>query len=89
MDHAAYHVVYVDNRANNDINGKHIQKSLPASSDGPERGKRDAWEYRSSEYVELILPQHQEVRANIRSILSSFDGGTSTGLENSLRLRQA
>ena len=89
MDHAAYHVVYVDNRAHDNINGKHIQKSLPGSSDSPERGKRDAWEYRSSEYVELILPQHQEVRANIRTILSNFDGGTSIRPEDSLRRRQA
>lgn len=73
MDHAAYHVVYVDNRANNDLDGRYIQKTR--YSDGSELGKNDIWEFRGSEYVELILTQIEEVRDNIKCILSNFNGG--------------
>lgn len=75
MDHAAYHVVYVDNRANNDLDGRYIQKPWPEYSDGRELGKNDTWEFPSSEYVELLLTQIQEVRDNIKCILSNFNGG--------------
>ena len=27
MDHAAYHILYVDNRANDDLDGKYIHKT--------------------------------------------------------------
>lgn len=75
MDHAAYHVVYVDNRANNYLDGRYIQKPRPWSSDGSEVGKNETWEFRGSEYVELILTQIEEVRDNIKCILSNFNGG--------------
>lgn len=75
MDHAAYHVVYVDNRANNDLDGRYIQKPRPEYSDGSELGKNDTWEFPGSEYVELILTQIEEVRDNIKCILSNFNGG--------------
>lgn len=75
MDHAAYHVVYVDNRANNDLDGRYIQKPRPEYSDGSELGKNDTWEFPASEYVELILTQIEEVRNNIKCILSNFNGG--------------
>lgn len=70
MDHAAYHIVYVDNRAN-DLDGKYIPL------DGADRGNKEAWDSRSSEYVEMIPPQVEEVRSNILSILSHFDRGMS------------
>lgn len=75
MDHAAYHVVYVDNRANNDLDGTYIQKPRPEYSDGSELGSNDTWEFRGSEYVELIMSQIEEVRDNIKCILSNFNGG--------------
>lgn len=75
MDHAAYHVVYVDNRANNDLDGRYIQKPRPEYSDGSELGKNDTWEFRGSDYIELILTQIEEVRDNIKCILSNFNGG--------------
>ena len=75
MDHAAYHVVYVDNRANNDLDGRYIQKPRPEYSDGSELGKNDTWEFPGSEYVELILTQIEEVRENNKWILSKFNGG--------------
>lgn len=75
MDHAAYHVVYVDNRANNVLNGRYIQKPRSGPSDGSELGKNEAWDFRGLEYVELILTQIEEVRDNIKCILSNFNGG--------------
>lgn len=77
MDHAAYHIVYVDNRANDDLNGKYIQKTRFGALSGAELGNKDSRDSRSSEYVEMILQQVEEVRNNISSILSHFDGGMS------------
>lgn len=76
MDHAAYHVLYVDNRANDDLDGKYIHKSRLGSQDGPKAGRPDLWEERNSEYFELILRQIEEIRNNIKSILSMYNGGT-------------
>lgn len=77
MDHAAYHIVYVDNRANDDLDGKYIRKTRFGLLDGPDWGNKELWDSRSSEYVEMILPQVEEVRNNISSILSHFEGGMS------------
>ncbi|MCJ1470773.1 3',5'-cyclic-nucleotide phosphodiesterase [Pseudocyphellaria aurata] len=74
MDHAAYHIVYVDNRANNDLDGKYIHKTRVGPLDGADRENKDSRGSRSSEYVEMILPQVEEVRNNISSILTHFDG---------------
>lgn len=76
MDHAAYHVVYVDNRANNDLDGKYIHKSRPRPQDVAKAGRQDSWDDRNSEYLEQILCQIEEVRNNIKSILSIYNGGT-------------
>lgn len=76
MDHAAYHVVYVDNRANDDLDGKYIHKSRLRPQDAAKASKQDLWEDRNSEYLEQILRQVEEVRNNIKSILSIYDGGT-------------
>lgn len=76
MDHAAYHVVYVDNRANDDLDGKYIHSSRLRPQDAAKASKQDLWEDRNSEYLEQILRQIEEVRNNIKSILSIYDGGT-------------
>ena len=80
MDHAAYHVVYVDNRANHDLDGKYIHKSRLRPQDATKASRPDLREDRTSEYFELILRQIEEVRNNIRSILSTFNGGTLDGI---------
>lgn len=77
MDHAAYHIVYVDNRANGDLDGKYIHKTRVGPLDGADWENKDSRDSRSSEYVEMILPQVEEVRNNISSILTHFDGGMS------------
>lgn len=76
MDHAAYHVVYVDSRASDDLDGKYIQKSRLKPREGGELGAKDPRQHRTMEYVEMIFPLIEEVRNNIKSILSIFGGGT-------------
>lgn len=80
MDPAAYHVVYVDNRLGDDLDGKHIHKSRLGPHDGTRVGHVDSWEYRNSEHDELINRQTEEVRHNIKSILLAFSGGTLLGI---------
>lgn len=77
MDHAAYQVVYVDNRANGDLDGKYVHKSGFGHQDDGKASGQDMWEGPNSEYLEIILRQAEEVRNNIQSILSTFNGGTS------------
>lgn len=89
MDHAAYHILYVDNRANDDLDGKYIHKTKFGPLDGADRGNKDSRGSRSLEYVEMILPQVEEVRNNISSILSHFEGGMSFNLRDGLRPCQA
>lgn len=91
MDPAAYHVVYVDNRLDDDLDGKHIHKSRLGPHDGTRLGHVDSWELRNSEHYELISRQAEEVRHNIKSILLAFSGGTSLEIETvaSLSVRLA
>ena len=77
MDPAAYHVVYVDNRLGDDLDGKHIHKARHGPHDGTRVTQVDSWELRNSEYDELINRQTEEVRHNIKSLLLAFSGGTS------------
>ena len=77
MDPAAYHVVYVDSRLGDDLDGKHIHKSRLGPHDGTRVSHIDSWELRNSEHDDLINGQTEEVRHNIRSILLAFSGGTS------------
>jgi hypothetical protein len=93
MDPAAYHVVYVDNRLDDDLDGKHIHKVHLGPHDSTMVNQIDPWELRTSEDYELIMRQDDEVRHNIKSILLTFSGGTSLALggrgESFTRLAQA
>lgn len=80
MDPAAYHVVYVDNRLDDDLDGKHIHKSRLGPHDGMRVNHVDSWDLQNSEYYELITRQADEVRHNIISILLAFSGGTSLNI---------
>lgn len=77
MDPAAYHVVYVDNRLGDDLDGKHIHKFRLGPHDGARVSHVDSRELRNLEHDDLINRQTEEVRHNIRSILLAFSGGTS------------
>lgn len=75
MDPAAHHVVYVDNRLDDDLDGKYIHKSRLGPHDGT-RLNQHSTDLRNSDQFELLLRQGEEVRHNIKSILSAFSGGT-------------
>lgn len=72
MEYADYHVIYVDNRVSQDLDGKLIQRSATANV-----RKATSWNDSASEYLDSILGEIEEVRSNLRSLLSVFNGGAS------------
>ncbi len=72
MDHAAYHVVYVDKRVSRDLDGKHLQKNGP---DVVKLRKQGSWVDRMPDCLDIIVTEDVEVRNNLKSILTTFDGG--------------
>ena len=79
MDSAAYHVVYVDKRVTRDLDGRLLQKSGSSQLQGSSVHIEDSCEDRSPDCVKSILGEVEEVRDNLRSILSVFNGGTYYG----------
>ena len=77
MDHAQYHVVYVDARLSRDLDGKLVQKSDSSHSDGAKTFSKNVWEDRNPECLKAILGEIEEVRSNLKSLLSVFNGGMS------------
>lgn len=77
MDYADYHVVYVDNRVSRDLDGKLVQNSESSRSDGEKHYGEDSWEDQNPECLKAILGEIEEVRSNLKSLLSVFNGGTS------------
>ena len=79
MEYADYHVVYVDNRVSRDLDGKLIQKSsFHALTAEATSHTESTWEDRDPECLKSILGEIEEVRSNLRSLLSVFHGGMST-----------
>ena len=76
MDYAQYHIVYVDARVSRDLDGKLVQKSDSLRSDGGSYNKH-VWEERNPECLRAILGEIEEVRSNLKSLLSVFNGGMS------------
>ena len=74
MDHAAYHVVYVDKRVSHGLDGKHLQKNGTADV---KLRKQGSYVDRKPDCFDIILPETEEVRNNLKSILTTFNGGTS------------
>ena len=77
MDYAEYYIVYVDNRVSRDLDGKLIQKSESSRLEGANNHSDHSWEERNPECLKAILGEAEEVRSNLQSILSVFNGGTS------------
>ncbi len=74
MDHAAYHVIYVDSRVSRDLDGKHVEKG--ESRTGGSNGHNEAsWEDRNPECLKSILGEVEEVRINLKRLLTVFNGG--------------
>lgn len=71
MDHAAFHVVYVDKRASQDLDGQYVQR--PATESPSSAGSRQV-EPQKDRTSELLLREIEDVRHNVRCILSIFNG---------------
>lgn len=71
MDHAAFHIVYVDKRVSAQLDGQYVCHSAPnPSAERSPMGKEqrpDGFKQLSSEVA--------IVRANLSNLLSSFPGG--------------
>lgn len=77
MDYAEYHIVYVDNRVSRTLDGKLVQKSESNRSDGANEYGAHMWEDRNPECLKAIIGEIEEVRSNLKSLLSVFNGGRS------------
>lgn len=75
MEYADCHIVYVDSRVSRDLDGKLIQNSESSQSN---IHSGDSWEDRNPDCLNIILGEIEEVRSNLRSLLSVFNGGTSS-----------
>lgn len=77
MDYAQYHIVYVDARVSRDLDGKLVQKADSGRSDGANNYGEHLWQDRNPECLKAILGEVEEVRNNLKSLLSIFNGGMS------------
>ena len=75
MDYAASHVVYVDTRASRDLDGKYIPNSGPEPLVPFHVRREGASKDRISD---LLLREIEDVRTNISTIISVFNGGMSS-----------
>lgn len=77
MEHADYHIIYVDNRLSRELDGKLIQYSSQKRSQDVGFRKGSSSGDRNSVCLETILGEIEEVRCNLQILLSIFNGGTS------------
>lgn len=77
MEHADYHIIYVDNRVSRELDGKLLQYSSQKRSQDVGFRKGPSFGDRKSECLESILGEIEEVRCNLQSLLSIFNGGMS------------
>ena len=75
MDYANFHVVYVDSRVSRDLDGRLIESSSPGSAQDSTVRAGDPWDNQNPEYLKTILGEIEEVRNNLKSLLSVFNGG--------------
>jgi hypothetical protein len=83
MEYADYHVVYVDKRVSRDLDGKLIRNSELHQSSFHSEG---SWEDKNPDCLKTILGEIEEVRSNLRSLLSVFNGGMSATSTHVFRL---
>lgn len=75
MDHAAYHVLYVDSRISQQLDGRYIRSERPGHSGLTEAEQLQSWEGRSPDSLESILGEIEEIRINLERLLARFNGG--------------
>ncbi|KAL9587106.1 MAG: hypothetical protein Q9212_000473 [Teloschistes hypoglaucus] len=70
MDHAAFHIVYVDTRVSAHLDGQYICPSAPSPS-----AERDpSGKEQQSDSLKQLSSEIEVVRANLNNLLSSFPG---------------
>ena len=82
MNHAAYHVVYVDARISADLDGKHLQKPTIEHKERLEDPHELTWDERNADCLKAIIHEVQEVRSNLKRLLRQFNSGTCKPLVN-------
>ena len=75
MDHAAYHVVYVDTRASRDLDGKHIHNINKGPSTAIDARQGQPLEEGDPECLSLLLGEIEAVRTNLKRLLARFHQG--------------
>lgn len=75
MDHAAYHVIYVDTRASRDLDGKHIQNFNNGPSTAIDARQAQPLEECDPECLKILLGEIEAVRTNLKRLLAHFNRG--------------
>ncbi|KAL9604854.1 MAG: hypothetical protein Q9219_000302 [cf. Caloplaca sp. 3 TL-2023] len=73
MDHATFHIVYVDKRVSARLDGKYLHE-VPRDQRAAEKASIP-WTGQPSDCFQLISPEIAEVRESLGNLLSSFRGG--------------
>lgn len=71
MDHAAFHIVYVDKRVGAHLDGQYICPSAPS----PSAERNPLGKEQESDSLKQLSSEITVVRANLNNLLSSFPGG--------------
>lgn len=77
MEYADYHIIYVDNRMSRELDGKLIQRTSSDLRQESLSTNEQSSGDESNECLKSILGEIEEVRSNLRSIFSVFNGGKS------------
>ena len=75
MDHAACHIVYVDSRMSQALDGRQIPNVGARHNKRDEGGRDQQWEPYTPESLKMILGEIEEIRATLRGLLSHFNVG--------------
>lgn len=75
MDHAAYHIIYVDSRLSRGLDGQYLQQAGPVHGESVDKSQHQTWEDRNPDCLKAILGEIEEVRTNLKRLLTQFNGG--------------
>lgn len=77
MDHAAYHVIYVDTRVSQALDGERIKDCGTNRSEGAKTLYEGSREDQLPECLTSISEELDEIQSNIQSLLAVFHEGRS------------
>ena len=75
MDHAAYHVLYVDTRMSEGLDGTLIQTNRASLSSHHGQHHNETWEGQNPDCLRAIIGEIEDVRTNLKRLLTHFDRG--------------